>query len=268
MLRCNTVQCNATSKQTQPIHSTDKIHSNTHITQLSLTYLLKTLWPEWPIYKIRKTIKYRKNWRRWWNKIHTGTAWIKGAIKQRTDMIRDAIITCARTAQNQVWKVKKGLKSKEVKTDKYMFRSIGKQSGNPWSQSWRRIGKLWWEGFAEKEGFKPAVKEWEVMDDESGEPMEQVGAMLLKGLGESELERLVRGWRREAGSWFQRRGEAYRKERSVIRREDDVQCRWMSECYQKWRASAQPNFLLVLTNTQNTAVGNWQHTVNSIMHND
>jgi len=60
MLRCNTVQCNATSKQTQPIHSTDKIHSNTHITQLSLTYLLKTLWPEWPIYKIRETIKYKK----------------------------------------------------------------------------------------------------------------------------------------------------------------------------------------------------------------
>jgi len=31
------------------------------------------------------------------------------------------------------------------------------------------------------------------MDDESGESMEQVGAMLLKGLGESELERLVHG---------------------------------------------------------------------------
>ena len=51
------------------------------------------------------------------------------------------------------------------------------------------------------------------------EPMEEVP---LEGLGESELERLVRGWRREAGSWFQRRGEAYWKERSVIRREDDV----------------------------------------------
>ena len=32
----------------------------------------------------------------------------------------------------------------------------------------------------------------------------------------------MRRWRREAGSWFQRRGEAYWKERSVIRREDDV----------------------------------------------
>ena len=30
--------------------------------------------------------------------------------------------------------------------------------GNPWSQSRRRNGKLWWEGFAEKESFKPGVK--------------------------------------------------------------------------------------------------------------
>ena len=44
----------------------------------------------------------------------------------------------------------------------------------------------------------------------------------LKELGEAELERLVRGWRQEARNWFQRRGEAYWKERSVICREDDV----------------------------------------------
>ena len=59
-------------------------------------------------------------------------------------------------------------------------------------------------------------------DDESGESMEQMGEVPLIGLGESELERLVRGWQREARSWFQRWGEAYWKELSVIRTEDDV----------------------------------------------
>ena len=60
------------------------------------------------------------------------------------------------------------------------------------------------------------------MDDESGESMELMEEVPLEKLGEAELERLVRGWRRGAGSWFQRRGEAYWKERSVSRKEDDV----------------------------------------------
>ena len=59
------------------------------------------------------------------------------------------------------------------------------------------------------------------MDDESGESMEMTEKMPLKDLGEAELERVVRGWWREAGRWFQGRGEAYWKKRSVIRREDD-----------------------------------------------
>ena len=47
-------------------------------------------------------------------------------------------------------------KSRE-KTD--MLRSIGKQSGDPGSQSRRKNGRLWWEGFEEKESFKPGVEE-------------------------------------------------------------------------------------------------------------
>jgi len=59
------------------------------------------------------------------------------------------------------------------------------------------------------------------MDDESDESVEPMEEVSLNELGESELERLVRGWRTEAGSWFQRREEAYWKERSVILREED-----------------------------------------------
>jgi len=64
--------------------------------------------------------------------------------------------------------------------------------------------------------------EWEsegVMNDESGESTEPMEEVPLKELGEAEMERLVRGWRREAGSWFQRR--------RVIRRENDVDVVWI-----------------------------------------
>ena len=60
------------------------------------------------------------------------------------------------------------------------------------------------------------------MDEKSCELMERMEKVTLRELGDAELERLERSWRREAGSWFRRRGEAYWKERSVIRREDDV----------------------------------------------
>jgi len=58
----------------------------------------------------------------------------------------------------QQWRIGRLLSKKTtVKTD--MLRSICKQSGNPWSQSGRRKGRLRWEGFTEKETFKSGVEE-------------------------------------------------------------------------------------------------------------
>ena len=40
-----------------------------------------------------------------------------------------------------------------------MLRNNSKQSGNPCSEYLRRQGGLQWKGLAEKEGFKPGMKE-------------------------------------------------------------------------------------------------------------
>jgi len=68
-----------------------------------------------------------------------------------------------------------------------------------------------------------------------------------EGIGESEMEELVPawGWRRDKRSWFQKCGEAYRKERSVILGEDG---RWPSKSNDEWRASTLT--YKVLTTTQ------------------
>ena len=104
-----------------------------------------------------------------------------------------------------------------------MLRSISKQSGESVEtvQEKKKVGY----GGKDLQKRKVLSLEWKsegVTDDESGESMELMEEMPLKVLGKAELERLVRGWRRGDGSWFQRRGEAYWKERSVIRKEDDV----------------------------------------------
>ena len=111
---------------------------------------------------------------------------------------------------------------KEYKVKTYMLRSIGKQSRNLWSHSERK--KV---GYGGKDLQKRKVLslEWKnegVMDDESCESMELIEEVPLKELREAELQRLVRGWQREAKSRCQRRREAYWKEQSFIRREDDV----------------------------------------------
>jgi len=60
------------------------------------------------------------------------------------------------------------------------------------------------------------------MNEQSGESKDE--KVMGKGIGESEMEELVPewGWRSDKVSWFERQDEAYRNERSVICREDDV----------------------------------------------
>jgi len=82
------------------------------------------------------------------------------------DTIRDAILTCA---QKLTWvslicctaqRTKKG-KQKKLKSKKQLCSEVSLNSlGHPWSKLWRRKGRLRWVGFAEKERFKPGMREW------------------------------------------------------------------------------------------------------------
>ena len=118
------------------------------------------------------------------------------------DTIRDVILTCELKSWHESAKSitrNRQLKGgrEKLKTKKRICSEVSANSlGNPWSQSGRRKGRLRWEGllwFAEKEWKSEGM-----MDDESGESMEPIEEVPLEGLGEAELERLVRGWRREA----------------------------------------------------------------------
>ena len=95
------------------------------------------------------------------------------------------------------------------------------------------VGKrnLRWESFVKKVGFEPGVK-WKsegVMDDESGDDETDE---LISGWG-GDLRQEWWGWRSESGSWFQRRGDAYLNERSVIFKEEMVGRR---DSDNRWRA--------------------------------
>jgi len=74
-----------------------------------------------------------------------------------------------------------------------MLRSwpISKQSGKSVESVLKKKGRLRWEGFVEKESFQH--ERMRVMNDESGESMEPMDEVALIRLGESEMERLVRG---------------------------------------------------------------------------
>ena len=79
-----------------------------------------------------------------------------------------------------------------------MLRSIGKQSGESMESVLEKK-----EGYGRKDLQKRNVLslEWKsegLIDHEGGESMEPMEKVPLKELGESEMERLVRGWRREA----------------------------------------------------------------------
>ena len=69
-------------------------------------------------------------------------------------------------------------------------------------------------------------REWKsegVMDDERGDSAEKVaGRKKELQRKKIELERLGWYWRSDTGSWFKRQGETYRKNRPVIRNEDDI----------------------------------------------
>ena len=74
----------------------------------------------------------------------------------------DALPAAQPTASNQ--QLKSG-KTEKLKTIQQTCSEVSVNSpANAWSQSGRRKGRLRWEGFAEKEGLKPEMKEWGVIE--------------------------------------------------------------------------------------------------------
>ena len=75
-------------------------------------------------------------------------------------MKRDAILNEIETYMSRInlQRGKLTVENRKSREKKRICSEVSVNSpGKPWSQS-RRNGRLWWEGFAEKESFKPGVK--------------------------------------------------------------------------------------------------------------
>ena len=107
---------------------------------------------------------------------------------------------------------------KKLKSKNEIIQKDRTQKKKPWSQPWGKRGVYGGNDLRKKIGFKPRVKERRTLDDERGDGTQTVEMTEVEREREKSVEKW--GWCSKYGSLYQRHGEAYRKERSVISRYD------------------------------------------------